>query len=106
VFENQNADFAQKITYSAGDSNELIRRFRNNKIFRIAVTVNLVATGTDIKPLEILLFMRNVQSEILYTKMKERGCRIIGDEQLRNVTPNAVSKDLFYLVDAIGITEH
>ncbi|MDR1847993.1 MAG: DEAD/DEAH box helicase family protein [Bacteroidales bacterium] len=106
VFENQHADFIQKITYSAGDSNELIRRFRNNKTFRIAVTVNLVATGTDIKPLEILLFMRDVQSEVLYTQMKGRGCRIIGDEQLRNVTPNATSKDLFYIVDAVGVTEH
>jgi type I restriction enzyme R subunit len=50
--------------------------------------------------------MRDVQSEILYTQMKGRGCRIIGDEQLRNVTPNATSKDLFYLIDAVGVTEH
>lgn len=106
VFPNQFPDFVQKITYSAGDSTELIRRFRNDKQFRIAVTVNLVATGTDIKPLEILLFMRDVHSEILYTQMKGRGVRTIGDEQLRNVTPNAISKDLFYLVDAVGVTEH
>lgn len=105
VFENQTADFVQKITYSAGDSSELIRRFRNDKTFRIAVTVNLVATGTDIRPLEVLLFMRDVRSAILYTQMKGRGVRIIGDEQLRNVTPNAISKDLFYLVDAVGVTE-
>ena len=106
VFPNQSSDFVQKITYSAGDSAELIRCFRNDKSFRIAVTVNLVATGTDIKPLEILLFMRDVFSEILYTQMKGRGVRTIGDEQLRNVTPNAISKDLFYLVDAVGVTEH
>ncbi|KAA6339193.1 putative type I restriction enzymeP M protein [termite gut metagenome] len=105
VFPNQSADFVQKITYSAGDSTELIRRFRNDKSFRIAVTVNLVATGTDIRPLEILLFMRDVGSDILYTQMKGRGVRIIGDEQLHNVTPNATSKDLFYLVDAVGVTE-
>lgn len=105
VFPNQTADFVQKITYSAGDSSELIRRFRNEKTFRIAVTVNLVATGTDIRPLEILLFMRDVRSSILYTQMKGRGVRIIGDEQLRNVTPNAISKDLFFLVDAVGVTE-
>jgi len=97
VFPNQSSDFVQKITYSAGDSAELIRSFRNDKSFRIAVTVNLVATGTDIKPLEVLLFMRDVFSEILYTQMKGRGVRTIGDEQLRNVTPNAISKDLFYL---------
>lgn len=105
IFPNQTDDFVQKITYSAGDSSELIRRFRNEKTFRIAVTVNLVATGTDIRPLEILLFMRDVRSSILYTQMKGRGVRIIGDEQLRNVTPNAVSKDLFFLVDAVGVTE-
>ena len=106
VFPNQSPDFVQKITYSAGDSSDLIRRFRNEISFRIAVTVNLVATGTDIKPLEILVFMRDVFSEILYTQMKGRGVRTIGDEQLRNVTPNAISKDLFYLVDAVGVTEH
>jgi len=106
VFPNQSSDFVRKITYSAGDSAELIRNFRNDKSFRIAVTVNLVATGTDIKPLEVLLFMRDVFSEILYTQMKGRGVRTIGDEQLRNVTPNAISKDLFYLVDAVGVTEH
>jgi len=106
VFDGQNPNFVQKITYSAGDSNELIRRFRNDKDFRIAVTVTLVATGTDIKPLEILLFMRDVQSEILYTQMKGRGCRTIGDDKLQIVTPNAQSKDLFFLVDAVGVTEH
>lgn len=106
VFGEQCDEFIQKITYSAGDSNELIRNFRNDKKFRIAVTVTLVATGTDIKPLEVLLFMRDVASDSLYTQMKGRGVRTIGDEQLRNVTPNAHSKDIFYLVDAVGVTEH
>ena len=98
--------YVQKITYSAGDSNELIRHFRNDKEFRIAVTCTLVATGTDVKPLEVLIFMRDVQSLPLYTQMKGRGVRTIGDEQLRNVTPNAFSKDCFFLVDAVGVTEH
>ena len=98
--------YVQKITYSAGDSNELIRRFRNDKQFRIAVTCTLVATGTDVKPLEVIMFMRDVQSLPLYVQMKGRGVRTIGDEQLRNVTPNAFSKDCFYLVDAVGVTEH
>lgn len=98
--------FVQKITYSAGDSNALIRSFRNDKDFRIAVTVTLVATGTDVKPLEVVMFMRDVESQPLYTQMKGRGVRTIGDEQLRNVTPNAFSKDIFYLVDAVGVTEH
>ena len=106
VFGHTDDRFVQKITYSAGDSNELIRQFRNDKDFRIAVTCTLVATGTDVKPLEVLIFMRDVESLPLYIQMKGRGVRTIGDEQLRNVTPNAFSKDCFYLVDAVGVTEH
>lgn len=106
VFGHDDNRFVQKITYSAGDSNELIRQFRNDKDFRIAVTCTLVATGTDIKPLEVVMFMRDVASEPLYVQMKGRGVRTIGDEQLRNVTPNAYSKDYFFLVDAVGVTEH
>ena len=106
VFERDDDRYVQKITYSAGDSNELIRQFRNDKDFRIAVTCTLVATGTDVKPLEVLIFMRDVESAPLYTQMKGRGVRTIGDEQLRNVTPNAFSKDCFFLVDAVGVTEH
>ena len=106
VFGHTDDRFVQKITYSAGDSNELIRQFRNDKDFRIAVTCTLVATGTDVKPLEVLIFMRDVESLPLYIQMKGRGVRTIGDEQLRNVTPNAFSKDCFYLIDAVGVTEH
>lgn len=106
VFGRTDDKFVQKITYSAGDSNELIRQFRNDKDFRIAVTCTLVATGTDVKPLEVVMFMRDVQSEPLYVQMKGRGVRTIGDEQLKNVTPNATSKDCFFLVDCVGVTEH
>lgn len=106
VFGRTDDRFVQKITYSAGDSNELIRQFRNDNDFRIAVTCTLVATGTDVKPLEVVMFMRDVESLPLYIQMKGRGVRTIGDEQLRNVTPNAFSKDCFYLVDAVGVTEH
>ena len=105
VFNRYDDKFVQKITYSVGDSNALIRQFRNDKEFRIAVTCTLVATGTDVKPLEVLIFMRDVASEPLFVQMKGRGVRTIGDEQLRNVTPNAISKDCFYLVDAVGVTE-
>lgn len=106
VFCRNDNRFVQKITYSSGDSNELIRQFRNDKDFRIAVTCTLVATGTDIKPLEVVMFMRDVASESLYVQMKGRGVRTIGDDQLRNVTPNAYSKDCFFLIDAVGVTEH
>lgn len=105
VFNRTDDQFVQKITYSADDSNELIRQFRNNKEFRIAVTCTLVATGTDVKPLEVVMFMRDIASEPLYIQMKGRGVRTIGDEQLRAVTPNAKSKDGYILVDAVGVTE-
>ena len=98
-------NFVQKITYSAGDSNALIRELRTEKDFRIAVTVTLVATGTDVKPLEIVLFMNDVKSEVLYTQMKGRGCRTLNEDKLREITPNADNKNCFYIVDAVGVTE-
>lgn len=98
--------FVQKITYSAGDSNALIRDLRTEPAFRIAVTVTLVATGTDVKPLEVVLFMKDLQSDVLYTQMKGRGCRTISEDKLREVTPNANYKECYYIVDAVGVTEH
>lgn len=98
-------NFVQRITYSAGDSNALIRELRTEKDFRIAVTVTLVATGTDVKPLEAVLFMNDVKSEVLYTQMKGRGCRTLNEDKLREVTPNADNKNCFYIVDAVGVTE-
>lgn len=98
--------FVQKITYSSGDSNALIRELNTEKDFRVAVTVTLVATGTDVKPLEVVLFMKDVYSDVLYTQMKGRGCRRMDEDKLREVTPNAKSKDCFYIVDAVGVTEH
>lgn len=98
-------NFVQKITYSAGNSNVLIRDLRTEKDFRIAVTVTLVATGTDIKPLEVVLFMKDAHSDVLYTQMKGRGCRVISDDKLKEVTPNADTKECYYIVDAVGVTE-
>ena len=100
------AHFVQKITYTAEGSNALIRDLRTEKDFRIAVTVTLVATGTDVKPLEVVLFMKDVRSDVLYTQMKGRGCRVMDDDKLREVTPNANAKDCYYIVDAVGVTEH
>lgn len=99
------AGFVQKITYSAGDSTNLIKNFRIDKKFRIAVTVTLVATGTDVRPLEVVLFMADVKSDVLYTQMKGRGCRTINEDKLKEVTPNAKYKDCFYIVDAVGVTK-
>lgn len=98
--------FVQKITYSVDNPRKRIQQFRADRDFRIAVTVTLVATGTDVKPLEVVMFMRDVESATLFVQMKGRGVRRIDDNALRNVTPNADSKELFYLVDCVGVTEH
>lgn len=88
--------FVQKITYSAGDSNALIRDLRTEKDFRIAVTVTLVATGTDVKPLEVVLFMKDVHSDVLYTQMKGRGCRVMPDyTAMGDVLKNVASEGRF-----------
>lgn len=104
---NESNTFAQKITYNIGNQNphELINRFRNSKQFRIAVTVDMIATGTDIKPLEVLIFMRDIKSASYYAQMVGRGVRSIHSEDLRAVTPNADSKTHFYVIDAVGVSE-
>lgn len=107
VFERKADDdkFVQRITYSCDDTKKLIHQFRYDVDFRIAVTVTLVATGTDVRPLEVLLFLNDIRSETLYAQMKGRGCRTITPSQLQSVTPNATSKELFYIIDAVGVTE-
>lgn len=100
-------DFCQKITYrtTGKKPEDLLSDFRNSFNPRIAVTVDMIATGTDVKPLECLLFMRNINSSAYYEQMKGRGCRIIDCDALRSVTPDAKLKDRFVLVDAVGVTE-
>ncbi len=105
VFEQGN-DFCKKITYQSGESpKELIKRFRTDPMPRIAVTVDMVATGTDIRPIEALIFMRDVKSEIYFEQMKGRGARIIQPSDLKQVTPDALAKTRFVLIDAVGVTE-
>lgn len=106
VFSKGN-EFCQKITYNIGKQNpeELIKSFRISPEFRIAVTVDMIATGTDIKPLEVLIFMRDVKSQMYYEQMKGRGVRSININDLKSVTPNATGKTHFYLIDAVGVTE-
>ncbi len=77
-------EFCKKITYrTSEDPKGLIRQFRNDFYPRIAVTVDMIATGTDIKPLEVLLFLRSVRSRVLFEQMKGRGSRTIGDTDFR-----------------------
>jgi type I restriction enzyme R subunit len=102
----QGNDFAKKITYQTTEKpKELIAAFRVDPFPRIAVTVDMIATGTDIKPVECLIFMRDVKSEGYYEQMKGRGVRTLKDADLRQVTPDAPTKTRFVLVDAVGVTE-
>jgi type I restriction enzyme R subunit len=122
-------DFAQKITYSTGlarvvkkvkqnDGSEIeevtyvnsgqnpedvLSSFRNSYNPRIVVTVDMIATGTDVKPLEVVFFMRDVRSLNYFEQMKGRGVRVISDNDFQAVTPDARSKTHFVLVDAVGL---
>ncbi|MBI5048488.1 MAG: DEAD/DEAH box helicase family protein [Deltaproteobacteria bacterium] len=100
-------EFCQKITYkTTGVSPEqLIRDFRTNYFPRIAVTVDMISTGTDIKPLEIVFFMRNIKSRSFFEQMKGRGVRVINPNDLQSVTPDAKAKTHFIIVDAVGVCE-
>ncbi len=100
-------DFAQKITYRTTGRNpkELIKEFRISPLPRIAVTVDMIATGTDIKPVEIVFFMRAIKSRSFFEQMKGRGVRVIKPDDLKAVTPDAVAKDHFVIIDAVGVCE-
>lgn len=101
-------EFAKKITYrTTGERTEdLITSFRNSYNPRIAVSVDMISTGTDIRPLECLLFMRDVKSRVYFEQMKGRGTRIISPTDLVAVTPDASHKTHFVIVDAIGVCEN
>ncbi len=100
-------NFCKKITYKSDeDPKSTLAQFRNYYYPRIAVTVDMIATGTDVKPLECLLFMRDVKSKNYFEQMKGRGTRTIDLDSLRKVTPTAkYTKDHFVIVDAIGVTK-
>lgn len=104
---NEENRFCKKITYKADeDPKSILAQFRNDYHPRIAVTVDMIATGTDIKPLECLLFMKDVKSRNYFEQMKGRGTRVIDYDDLRKVSPSAkVTKDHFVIVDAIGVTK-
>ncbi len=131
VFAEGN-DFCQKITYRTGFTkvtrkvknedgtesevtewvktsnltpDEILANFRNSFFPRIAVTVDMIATGTDVKPIECVFFLRNVRSAGFFEQMKGRGVRVISPDKLRVVSPTAKVKDRFIIVDAVGVCE-
>jgi type I restriction enzyme R subunit len=99
-------DFCQKITYKTtdGDPEVLLAAFRNAFNPRIVVTVDMIATGTDVRPIECLVFMRDVKSRTYFEQMLGRGVRVIDQTDFRSVTPEG-SKDRFVVVDAVGVVE-
>ena len=99
--------FSQKITYkvTAAQPRDLIQAFRNSFEPRIAVTVDMISTGADIKPIEIVMFMRAVKSRVLFEQMKGRGVRVIDAHELRAVTPDAKAKTHFVIVDCVGVSD-
>lgn len=105
-FDKSN-DFAVKITYrtTGRKPEELLADFRTAYNPRIAVTVDMIATGTDIKPLECVLFLRGVKSRNFFEQMKGRGVRVINDADFQSVTPDSKTKTHFVIVDAVGVTE-
>lgn len=99
--------FCQKITYRAQepDPHTALSSFRNEYNPRIAVTVDMIATGTDVKPIECLIFMRDVRSKNYFEQMKGRGTRVLSKAELQDVSPSATeNKDHFVIVDAVGVT--
>ncbi|MBL8351388.1 MAG: DEAD/DEAH box helicase family protein [Burkholderiaceae bacterium] len=103
VYAQGNA-FCRKVTYGEKDPEGVLASFRNDFHPRIAVTVDMIATGTDVKPLEVLLFMRDVRSRGYYEQMKGRGVRSLDADALRRVSASAEgAKSRFVLIDAVGV---
>lgn len=99
-------EFCQKITYSAKNPESVLSSFRNDYYPRIAVTVDMIATGVDVKSIECLIFMRDVRSKNYFEQMKGRGTRTLDKNNLQKVSPSAAdSKDHFVIVDAVGVTK-
>jgi type I restriction enzyme R subunit len=99
-------EFCRKITYGADKPETVLSEFRNGYNPRIAVTVDMIATGTDVKPVECLLFMRDVRSRNYFEQMKGRGTRTLVEDDLQRVTPSASgNKARFVIVDAVGVTQ-
>jgi len=106
VYGQGNA-FCKKVTYrSEEDADSILSSFRNDYNPRIAVTVDMIATGTDVKPLEVLLFMRDVRSQGYYEQMKGRGVRSLDGDSLKRVSNSADgAKTRFVLIDAVGVEQ-
>ncbi|MCC7493996.1 MAG: DEAD/DEAH box helicase family protein [Fimbriimonadaceae bacterium] len=101
-------EFCQKITYKTTGARpeDLLQAFRVSYLPRIVVTVDMISTGTDVKPLECLLFLRMIHSAGYFEQMKGRGVRVVSPDDLATVTPHVRAKTHFVIVDAVGVCEH
>lgn len=97
-------DFCRKITNGARNPKSSLSAFRNDYYPRIAVTVDMIATGTDVRPLECLIFLRDVKSKNYFEQMKGRGTRVLRPDDLKKVSPSAQAKTHYVIVDAVGVT--
>jgi type I restriction enzyme, R subunit len=98
-------EFCTKITYRSDDPEQALKDFRTKASMRVAVTVDMIATGTDVRPLECVFFLRGVSSSTYFEQMKGRGARTIDADEFQTVTPDAAGKTKFLLVDAVGVTD-
>jgi type I restriction enzyme R subunit len=99
-------EFCKKVTYGSDDPKSILTAFRNDYNPRIAVTVDMIATGTDVKPIECLVFMRDVRSKNYFEQMLGRATRTLGEDDLKKVSPSATQRKLGYVVvDAVGVTK-
>ncbi|MGH3772658.1 MAG: DEAD/DEAH box helicase family protein, partial [Pseudonocardiaceae bacterium] len=98
-------EFCTKITYRSDDPEQALKDFRTKASLRVAVTVDMIATGTDVRPLECVFFLRGVSSATYFEQMKGRGARTIDADEFQTVTPDAAGKTKFLLVDAVGVTD-
>lgn len=98
----------EKVEYKTSNvtADDHLSAFRNSYNPRIVVTVDKIGTGTDIRPLEVVMFMRAVRSRVLFEQMRGRGVRVIEPEELKAVTPSASLKEHYVLVDCVGVTDH
>jgi type I restriction enzyme R subunit len=98
-------EFCTKITYRSDDPEQALKDFRTKASMRVAVTVDMIATGTDVRPLECVFFLRGVSSATYFEQMKGRGARTIDADEFQTVTPDAATKIKFLIVDAVGVTD-
>ncbi|MFO0802646.1 MAG: type I restriction-modification system endonuclease [Gemmataceae bacterium] len=91
-------DAVMKITGKADKPLKLIKRFQNERLPNVAITVDLITTGIDVPAVTNLVFLRRVRSRILYEQMLGRGTRLC-----ENLFGPKDDKSAFRVFDAVNI---